>query len=87
MNDPESIPDLSPNRNFSNVDVKVLDDFEDDQNFLNGVWSRNGTVGVQRNSTLGAASGKIALVFKGSREGESLESEYHRSITSKAFDF
>ncbi len=87
LKDPESEPDLSPNRNFSKVDVKVVDDFEDDRNFMNGVWTKNGTVGVQRNSTLGAASGKTALLFKGNREGESLESDYHRSITSKAFDF
>ena len=29
LKDPESEPDLSPNRNFSKVVVKVVDDFED----------------------------------------------------------
>ena len=41
--------EMNPNYNHDNdgtVVFDVFDDFEDQQNFVNGVWSRNGTVGV-----------------------------------------
>ena len=43
-------------------------------------------IGVEINHTLGARSGRNALVFKGNREGVSLDSDYHRSVVSRPFD-
>jgi hypothetical protein len=80
--DQDSAPDLTPNRNFSQVTVLLQENFE--KGSLKDNFDT--IIGVEQNSTLGAKSGRNALVFNSNREGVSLESDYHRSIISKPFD-
>lgn len=80
--DQDNAPDLTPNRNFEKVNTVLEENFE--KGTLRGSFST--LIGVQKNSTLGAKSGRDALVFNFNREGVSLDSEYHRSAILKPFD-
>jgi colicin import membrane protein len=84
--DEDSVVDFtSPNRNFAHVSVLMNETFEE-RGHLDPMWDSH--VGVIVNTSMGSAGhGRSSLVFNGNREGKSLESDYHRAITSKTFDF